>query len=504
MLLHQPLIDGARRTPDRVAFRWVNRDRVLTYGEAVEAMDRVAGALTALGVQRGDRVAVFAYNGMDYLLAMLGAWRIGAISALVNIAYAEQLDYYIADCEPTVLIYTGDHHPTIDRHRAALAGVRHLVCLDGPQDGSLPWSAVLEEASPVSRVAVDDRDVAHISYTSGTSGDPKGVGLAHEPTARATRCIAERLRITSEDVSYGPRALSSSYQLVANLLPPLHLGAEVCVTSKWTPQAGWDDLHQLGATILAANPTVLNDLLVESRRRGSAPPSLRLGVSGGGPVPPGLKQAWTEELGITLAESYGQSELGGFFGLGGPEPLPANALSACGRPLPDKEVRILDDSGQEVAPGTLGEIALRGGWMAGYWGRPEQTARATRGSWLHSGDVGFMDREGYLYLRGRLSERITIDGRHWYPRDVEEALLRNPFVEQAAVIGLPSGEAGDRPIAYVLVSDSAAPIGELGRWVEAQLGAAPPGLEVEAVTEMPMTPTGKINKARLIAMAGAR
>ena len=136
---------------------------------------------------------------------------------------------------------------------------------------------------------------------------------------RATRCIAERLRLRADDVSLGPTALSSSYQLVANLLPVLHVGGTACVMSRWSPEAGWDAADRLAVTVLAGNPTVLRDLLDESARRGGAPTSLRLGLSGGGPVPPDLKYAWRDRLGLPLCESYGQSELGGFVGLWAPD-----------------------------------------------------------------------------------------------------------------------------------------------------------------------------------------
>src|SRR6266542_4328634 len=144
MLMQQLLYDGAQRTPDRPAFHWVDRDRTLTYREAVEAMERVAGALTSLGVERGDRVGVFAHNGMDYLLTMFGAWRLGAIAALVNVQYADRLDYYVNDCTPKVLVYTGDHQETIDRHRANMPSVERYICLDGPMEEALSWPDLLE------------------------------------------------------------------------------------------------------------------------------------------------------------------------------------------------------------------------------------------------------------------------------------------------------------------------------------------------------------------------
>lgn len=503
MLLQQLLVDGASRTPEKTAFHWVERGRSLSYASAVAAMEEAAGALAGLGVEQGDRVGVFAHNGMDYLLAMFGTWRLGAICALVNLQYADRLDYFINDSEPKVLIYTGDHHETIERHRPSLRSVRHYVCLEGPREGSLGWNGLLDGASSPPPDPTEEDDVAHLSYTSGTSGNPKGACLAHEPTMRATRCIAERLRIHASDVSLGPTALSSSYHLVANLLPGLHRGATVCVMSRWEAEKGWVSLEELGATILAANPTILRDVLDESRQRGRAPAGLRLGVSGGAPVPPELKLAWRDDLGVTLAESYGQSELGGFVGLGSPDPVGDEKVLACGRPLPDKEVRILDDDGKEVPVGTIGEICLRGGFMAGYWRLPEKTAETLRGGWLHTGDVGYMDADQFVYVRGRLSERLRVAGEYWYPRDLEEVLMRHPVIREAALIGLPDPELGHRPVACVTLREEALDPKEAVRFAEGELGRKLEHLAVRPIEQMPMTPTGKISKAQLLDAAVA-
>jgi acyl-CoA synthetase (AMP-forming)/AMP-acid ligase II len=500
VLFQQLLIDGANRTPDKRALYWVDRDRSATYAEAVEATDRVAGALHDLGVGPGDRVGIFAHNGLDYLLAMFGTWRLGAISALVNVDYAATLDYYLNDAKPLVLVYTGDKHDVVEALRARVPSVRHFVCLDGPRDGALAWDELLSNSPGPPPDATRETDVAHLSYTSGTSGKPKGACLAHEPTTRATRCIAERLRITGSDISFGPTALSSSYQLVANVLPTLHRGGTVCVTSRWQAEAGWAALDALEATVLAANPTVLADVLETSTREGRPPHALRLAVSGGAPVPAAIKRAWRDDLGITLAESYGQSELGGFVGLGLPEPVSDDKLLACGPPLPDKEVRILDDNGLEVPIGETGEICIRGGFMAGYWERPEQTAAALRGGWLHTGDVGYMDAQQYVFVRGRHSERLELGGEYWYPRDVEEVLDRHPAVRQAALVGRRNSTGRIIPIAYITTTDGAPDETELVRSVVEALGRAPDGLTIRTLDEMPMTPTGKISKAELLAL----
>ena len=345
----------------------------------------------------------------------------------------------------------------------------------------------------------DEDAVAHLSYTSGTSGRPKGAGLAHEPTMRATRCIAERLRLTPEDECFGPTALSSSYQLVANLLPGLHRVTTVTVMGRWTQQTGWDAMDATGATAFAANPPLLSEVLVESRLRGRTPGRLRYGMSGGGPVPAALKKAWRDELKLPLVESYGQSELGGFVGLGFPQLEPDRRLGPVGPPLPDKEVRIFDIDGREVPIGQVGEVGLRGGFMKGYWGRPEKTAEALRGGWLHTGDAGLIDQEGYVTMRGRFSELIKVGSVTWFPRDVEDALCEIPGVLLASVIGLPDPALGTRPIGCVTLA-SGTTLDETAARANLQ-GKLPrydlTPLTIKIVAEFPMTPTGKISKAQL-------
>jgi acyl-coenzyme A synthetase/AMP-(fatty) acid ligase len=366
MLIHQLLLDGAMRRPEKIAWRWVDRDKSLTYAEAVTAMDRMAGALTELGVAKGDRVTVFAHNGLDYLLAMFGAWRIGAISSLVNVKFAEDLPYYFADHQPSVVIYTHDMVEPVRSAAANAPSIRHLVCMDGPQNGARSLPELLAADLKPASDPCDENAIAHLSYTSGTTGKPKGACLSHEPTVRATRCIAERLRIDADDVSFGPTALSSSYQLVANLMPQLGRVATINIMGKWTQQSGYDALDAADASLFIGNPTVLQEVLAESRLRGRTPGRLRLGLSGGGPVPPTLKKSWRDELHLPLVESFGQSELGGFMALGLPVLEPDNSkLLRVGPPLPDKEVRIVGADNRELPPGEIGEIVLRGGFM---WG----------------------------------------------------------------------------------------------------------------------------------------
>jgi long-chain acyl-CoA synthetase len=497
--MHQLLMDGAAREPDKVALRWIDRGKTLTYAQSVEAMAHFAGALHHLGIRAGDRVTIFAHNGLDYLVGMFACWRIGAIAALVNVRFADELEYYFTDHTPRLVIYTHDMGEPVRRAARHCKSVETLVCMDGPQEQaeSLPELLAAKFAAPPDPGNEDS--IVHLSYTSGTSGRPKGACLAHEPTMRATRCIAERLRLTPEDACFGPTALSSSYQLVANLLPGLHRVTTVSVMGRWTQQSGWDAMEATGATAFAANATSLSEVLIESRKRGRVPGRLRYGMSGGGPVPAALKKAWRDELHLPLVESYGQSELGGFVGLGYPELEPDRRLGAVGPPPPDKEVRIFDADGRELRIGQVGEICLRGGFMKGYWGRPEKTAETLRGGWLHTGDAGMIDNEGYVTMRGRFSELIKVGNDTWFPRDIEDALCDVAGVLQASVVGLPDAAFGTRPVGCITV----APGTEINEAtirgpLQAKLSRYDlSALTIRVIAEFPMTPTGKISKAQL-------
>lgn len=488
----------AWRLPDQTFLFWTDRDRSITYAQGVELANRVAGALAELGVVKGDRVGIFAHNGLDYVLAMLGAWRLGAISTHISVLQPDNLAYYVNDSTPKALIYTGDKHDVIAANRAQMPSVAHYICFDGARKGSHAWDELLEAAPEPPPDDVDEMDAAHLSYTSGSSGPPKGALLAHGYTARATHCIAERLGLSSADVSLGPTALSSSYHLVANLLPGMHRGVAIGVMSHWDPDLAWEEMKRRGVTMLVGNPLLFADVLNACRAQGRKPHALRMILSGGAPVPPDMKREFVYDLGVFVVESYGLSELGGFCGLGYPRREPEPRMFAIGPTLPDRQVRIADERDQKVPIGQLGQILIRPGVMLGYWNNAHKTEKVLRGGWLHTGDMGVMDEEGYLSMRGRWSERIVCEGQVIFPRPMEEALLRHPAVRYACVIGTPDLARGELPKAIVeLHPDASATPQELLAHCHAELGVEASPVLVETITEMPMTPTGKIGRADL-------
>ncbi len=488
---------AARTRDDRSAVVWSDRDRSLTYAELHALAERAAAAFTSLGVGPGDRVGLLAHSGLDYLVASFGAWRMGAITAHIPVQVAGDLADVAGDCTPSVLVYTHDLFDAVDRARPHLTSITSYLCLDGPQPGAEGWDDVLAAAGTPPDHVVRPEDPCHLSFTSGSTGRPKGAVLRHGPTALAATCIAERLGLTAADSSLGPTSPASSYGLVANWLPGLHVGMPIGLRGRWDVAAVYDDLEANGVTYLPGNPIVLGDLLDESFRRGRPPAALRLVVSGGAPVPPALKAAWVEELGIAFSESYGQSELGGFVALGDPRSPDAARRGAVGPPLPDRPVAVLDGSGAEVPPGTPGEVCVGGGVMWGYWGLPERTAEVVHDGWLHTGDVGVIDDAGLLSTLGRWSERLTVDGETVFPRPMEEALRADELVRFAAVVLGCDASGAEAAVAAVTLHEAGAATASevLARYRDR--GGDPRLHAVELVDPMPMTATGKLDKVTL-------
>lgn len=494
---------AAWRLPEHEFVYWSDRARSVTYAEGETLSHKAAGALTALGVVKGDRVGIFAHNGLDYVIAMFGIWKLGAISSHISVLQKENLEYFIRDSSPKVLIYTGDMHDAIEIIRSRNCGVEHYICFDGPKDFAHGWSELLESAPEPPAVHVSALDAAHLSYTSGSSGPPKGALLGHGYTARATHTIAERLNLSSEDVSLGVTSLSSSFHLVANLLPGVHRAMSIGVRKQWDQAAAWQEMEDRGVTFFAGNPLVLGDLFKESVVRGKAPRALPRCISGGAPLPPDLKLGFYNDFGIHIVESYGQSELGGFLALGYPRKEPGARFYSIGPGLPDRETIVADENGVEQPVGQPGELLIRNDVMLGYWNQPEKTDSVVHDGWLHTGDMGVMDTEGYFTLLGRWSERIVIRGKVVYPRYMEEALLRHPAVHYAGVIARGSVAEGQIALGIVeLYPGKTATTDELMAHCVNILGKEDSPEQVLIIEKMPMTPTGKIGKQELIRLYG--
>ncbi|MET7546491.1 AMP-binding protein [Streptomyces sp. NPDC005479] len=510
------------RTPEHPALAYF--DGRLSYRETDALSDSVAGHLTAKGLERGDRVAIMLQNSPQFVLALLGAWKAGATVVPLNPMYKSgEVGHVLKDAEVTALICADRAWESYLRDTAAAAPTVRIAVtaceLDlqsQNDDRVLNFERVSAPEDADDLVAVARRglaapegreltaaDVALISYTSGTSGTPKGAMNSHGNIM----VNAERQR-TGHPVAEG-----SSYFALA---PLFHITGMVCQLAACLTNAG---------TLVLAyrfHPGVVLDAFAEHRPAYTVGPStafmalaahpdvtrehfasFQVISSGGAPLPPALVEKFRAGFGPYIRNGYGLTECTAPCAAVPPEreaPVdPVSGTLSVGVPGPDTIVRILDENGDEVPFGEQGEIAVRGPQVvSGYWRLPDATAAAFPDGELRTGDIGFMDRDGWLYVVDRKKDMINASGFKVWPREVEDVLYTHPAVREAAVVGVPDAYRGETVRAYVSLRPGAVvESGDLGAYCKERLAAYKYPREVEILPELPKTASGKILRREL-------
>ncbi|MEU7280603.1 AMP-binding protein [Streptomyces sp. NPDC045431] len=509
------------RAPEHTALAYF--DGRLTYRETDALSDSVAGFLAARGVRHGDRVAIMLQNTPHFVLALLGAWKAGATVVPLNPMYkSAEVAHVLKDSGATALVCADRAWEAYLRDTAAGSSVRvaltvcekDLQTRDDPRVlgfERLPAPADTDDLTAVARAghpAPEGRDlgaadVALISYTSGTSGTPKGAMNLHG----GITYNAERQRAGH------PIAEGAAYFALA---PLFHITGMVCELGACVANAGTLVLayrfeagvvldafaeHRPAYTVgpstafmaLAAHPSATPDHFA----------SFRVISSGGAPLPPALVEKFRAGFGPYIRNGYGLTECTAPCASVPPEkeaPVdPASGTLSVGVPGPDTVVRILDENGREVPFGEPGEIAVRGPQVVpGYWRLPEATAEAFPDGELRTGDIGFMDPDGWLYVVDRKKDMINASGFKVWPREVEDVLYGHPAVREAAVVGVPDAYRGETVKAYVsLRPGAAAEPAELSAYCAQRLAAYKYPREVEILPELPKTTSGKILRREL-------
>ncbi|MEV4948467.1 AMP-binding protein [Streptomyces sp. NPDC053755] len=509
----------AVRTPDHPALAYF--DGRLTYRETDTLSDSVAGHLAAHGVERGDRVAIMLQNSPHFVLALLGAWKAGATVVPINPMYkAGEVAHALRDSGAIALVCADRAWVGHLRDTAADSPVRitltacerDLQTRDDPR--VLGFDRVPTETDDLLAVAraghtaprdrdLDGDDVALISYTSGTSGTPKGALNLH----RGVIYNAERQR-TGHPVPPGAGYFA--------LAPLFHITGLVCELAACFANSGTLVLayrFEAGAVLdafLEHRPAYTvgpsTAFMALAAHPGATPDhfsSFLVISSGGAPLPPALVEKFRAGFGPYIRNGYGLTECTAPCAAVPPEkeaPVdPASGTLSVGVPGPDTLVRVLDETGAEVPLGEQGEIAVSGPQVVpGYWGLPEATAATFPGGELRTGDIGFMDADGWLYVVDRKKDMINASGFKVWPREVEDVLYTHPAVREAAVVGLPDPYRGETVKAYVSLRPGAsADPAELSAYCEQRLAAYKYPREVEILTELPKTTSGKILRREL-------
>jgi long-chain acyl-CoA synthetase len=478
-------------------------------GWLFERTCRVSAGLTRLGVAPGDRVVVLMANCPEVGISYTAIWRAGAVvTPVVFLVTPAELEHILADSGAAAVITTPELLATVAEASARAPLLRHVIVVGGPAV-ALPEHvrgvdfASLESAGAADIVSRSDDDLAALMYTGGTTGRSKGVMLSHRNLHRCAQ--------SSFTASYQPGIirflvplpLSHAYGMIVTLSGFHAVEPSLGILQRWFDPAGWLSLaqqHQAQATTLV--PAMIQMLLAQPLEDADLS-ALRYVGSGAAPLAAQTREQWERRVpGSKILEGYGCTESGAVISTNPPR---RNRPGSVGLPIPGYEVQIRDDAGNAVGPGSDGEICVRSdGVMAGYWNSPDETAQTLRAGWLHTGDIGHLDDDGYLYVVDRKKDLIIRGGFNVYPRDVEDALLEHPAVAMAGVVGRPDPRLGEEITAFVsLRPGQRASAEDIVAFARKRLAAHKYPREVRMVDSLPLTSVGKLDRKALRARAAA-
>jgi acyl-CoA synthetase (AMP-forming)/AMP-acid ligase II len=449
LLLGDVVRRQARIRPEKLAY--VIGDHRVTYRRLNADANRLAHAVRALGVRRGDRVATLAPNRVEYPAVYFAVAKLGAIHVPVNFRYrAGEIRYALAQSEASVALCAREFEAVVQDLRADLPALRHVIALDGDGPGSFAdLTARASEAEPKAEPDLDERDPHVLLYTSGTTGDPKGALLSH------------RAYVLQATQSLRPSGLGED-DVALCMFPMFHMGgwamplgywatgATVVIMERADPGEILRTVARERVTYLYLIPTLYQAVFALPEFEGTDVASLRALGSGTS----AMSAAQVHEImarfrNPSLFIMYGQSEAGPVATLR-PSDV-ARKPTSVGRPVVNVDVRVVDGEDRDVPLGTTGEIVCRSEYnMLGYWRLPEATAETLRGGWVHTGDLAAFDDEGFLHIAGRVKEMIKCGGENIFPAEVERCLLEHPGVAEVAVFGVPDAHWGEVAVAAVV------------------------------------------------------
>ena len=503
----------------------VDGDITLTYADLLQRSEQVARSLIALNVQAGDRVALWAPNVYEWIVAACGVHAAGAILVPLNTRMkgAEAADI-LERSGAKLLFCIGDflqqHYPALlrDCRPATLA---HVVVLRGQpradvaQSGDHAWEnfLALGQAVPVQQVhereaALHADSTADLMFTSGTTGRPKGVMAAHGPTIRAFDEWARVVGLTPDDRYLIVNPFFHTFGYKAGWVAAFVQGATVYPEQVFDAEAVLQRIARDRISFLPGPPTLFLTMLAHPRLQEFDLSSLRSSVTGAASVPPVLIRRMREELGIAnVTTAYGLTECGGCATVCDPADSVETVASTCGRALPGTEVRCVNEEGHSVPPGQPGEVLLRGYHiMQGYFEDEAATREAIDAEgWLHTGDVGVLDDKGYLRITDRLKDMFIVGGFNCYPAEIERLLADHPDIAQVAVLGVPDERMGEVGCACI-ITRSGQPLdsAELIAWARAHMANYKVPRYVLNFESFPVNASNKVVKRELQQLALAR
>jgi long-chain acyl-CoA synthetase len=465
-------------------------------GELFERSMRLGAGLSELGVRPGERVVVTMANSPEVGIAYQALWRAGAVVTPVSFLLpVEDLRHVVSDSEAVAVITTPEFAHKVCDATGGVKTVRFVIC-GGSVDGLVPIET-LEETDPAPIVPRADHELAALLYTGGTTGRAKGVMLCHTNLDFAGEAGHRAGYVPGINRGLVALPLSHAFGLLVTIVGMHSPERGVATLMRWFEAVTFLELlaeHRIQIT--AVVPSMLQLLLSQSLEQYDLS-SLRFVSCGGAPLAAEVAEQFMRRVpSVSIRQGYGLTESAALIST---NPVGGEKPCSVGLPVPGTEVRIVDEQGRKLGVGEVGEICARSpGVMSGYWRSPEVNAEALRDGWLYTGDLGYRDQDGYLFILDRKKDLIIRGGFNVYPRDVEDALLGHPAIEAAGVIGRPDEIHGEEVIAFVSLRPGLETTDEeLVEWARTRIGGYKYPREVRVVDAVPLTSVGKVDRKAL-------
>jgi long-chain acyl-CoA synthetase len=491
------LTETALATPDAPAHRFMGT--ATTYGQLDEQSDQFAAGLREAGLQPGDVVALQLPNVPPFLTTYFGALKAGMVVLPLNpLLMAPELEYHLGDSSAKLLIGFEGIHAEASKACERLGIPLYLVSVGANPlpDDARPVSALLS-APDGEVVPRGPEDTAVLIYTSGTTGKPKGAELTHFQLYMNCTIAGQLFGYRSDDVTLAVLPFFHVFGLSSVINVAVRYGGCLSIVPRFQVGDVLDIIEHDRCTVLGGVPTMLH-ALAQQDITGRDLSALRVAVSGGASLPEDIMRTFEDKYGIEVLEGYGMSETASSCSFNRPGD---RRVLSIGKPMWGVTMRVGDAADRPLPPGrdNVGEILIRGhNVMKDYLGRPEATAEALRGGWLHSGDLGYMDEDGFYFIVDRAKDLVIRGGYNVYPREIEEVLYAHPAISEAAVIGKPDERLGEEVVAVVALHPGAElSAEEVIAYTRERLAAYKYPREVRFMAELPKGPSGKILKSAL-------
>lgn len=504
--LRETLEFTANKYPNKDALIYPRRNQRWTYAEFDAKANKLANALTDLGIEKGDRVSTMLYNGTEIVLTVFACAKIGAVFNPLNYRLpAGEIEYILDDAGSSLLIFEDGTRDAVELARPNLDTVEHYVYIDEHSSSYAHNFYELLESADDSRpdTVVEEDDIYAFIYTSGTTGRPKGVVHEHRDMVEHNLiCIAEG-GIRRNDVGLSAFPLYHCAELQVALFPRIQVGATTVIHHDFDPAAVLKAIDEYDVTLFFGAPTGWNALLQATDDINADVSSLRLGIYGAAPMPKEVLDGCIELFDADYLQAYGMTEIGPCGTFQHPEDQ-LDKQGSAGVPALNHDLRVVEPDGSptdEVETSEVGEIIIAGPCtMREYWNRPESTAESLRevegNEWYYTGDLGYLDEDGYLYVVDRKDDMIISGGENIYPTEVEDVLFSYPEVVEVAIVGEPHEDWGEQVVAYVVGDTTVDALDQFLRDSEDLADFKRPQ-RYYFVDELPKNPSGKVQKFKL-------